>query len=97
MFQSFEGQTHVECFFGRAKRLWTVMGGRFRWAHDLFDDSVDLCILLTNEHIKRSQLTDDDAVFVRRLRFARETANEQRDQKRRQQQTSYRARRRQRF
>ncbi len=50
----------VEQFFGRVWKLWKVARGVYRWDHRHFDVDIDVCILLTNEHIKRHDLVELD-------------------------------------
>lgn len=50
----------VERFFGRLCQLWRICRGRYQWAHERFDSDIDICILLTNEHIKRNRLEEID-------------------------------------
>ena len=50
----------VECFFGRMKHLWRICHTVYRSAHEHFDADINICVFLTNEHIRGSRLEMDD-------------------------------------
>jgi hypothetical protein len=55
----------VECFFGRLKHLWQICHNIYRLSHQFFDQDIDICLWLTNEHIKHNHLSmDDHRVFL---------------------------------
>lgn len=47
--------------------LWEVAGGVYRWDHKNFDTHISNTILLTNEHIRHSQLTELDYEYHKKL------------------------------
>lgn len=86
----------VEQFFGRSKKLWGVMREVYRWDHSHFDDDINLCILLTNEHIERFQQppAPSDGDFERQQIGMRISVFEEFREKRKKQMAEYRARKR---
>jgi len=94
----------VECFFGRLQKLWAVLRDvyrsafqintiltytYFRWDHTHFDKDFDLCVLLTNEHIRANRISPEDRLFLEQLNSIRQEAVEGKAKKRRLQQQQY--------
>lgn len=73
---------HVECFFGRLQSLWGVVRDVYRWDHETFDADVDICIMLTNEHIQHHSLEEIDAQFFRQVAQQRRIVAEEKKRKR---------------
>ena len=43
-------------FYGRMKMMWAIMRNTFRWDHEQYDRVVQVCVALTNFHIRHSPL-----------------------------------------
>lgn len=72
----------VECFFGRLKHLW-LMCTVYRSAHIHFNSDIDICILLTNEHIKGKPLhLGDQRSFLAHIAQQRQESEEKKAKKR---------------
>lgn len=56
-------RVHVECFFGRLKKMWAIATKRYKYDHSHFDDDIDLCILLTNESIEKTHLLPEESRY----------------------------------
>ncbi|OAF69515.1 hypothetical protein A3Q56_02685, partial [Intoshia linei] len=50
----------VERFFGRLKQIFSVFSRIYRYDHQNFDIDFDNAVLLTNEFICKTELTEDD-------------------------------------
>ena len=66
--------------------MWALFRNRYRFDHGKFDTDFDNCILLTNEIIRQSGLTDSDikfyhALLVRTTTQEEEKTKKQKDQK----------------
>lgn len=59
----------VEQFFGRLTSLFPIARNKYIWDHSLFDLIIDICILLTNEHIKFRQLSEEDGTFFQQIKM----------------------------
>jgi hypothetical protein len=57
----------VEMFFGRMKNLFKFAAITYRLDHAKFDMHMNNIILLTNENIKRENLTEEDITFHREM------------------------------
>ena len=57
----------VEQFFGRLTKLWDILSGVFCFDHDHFDLDFNICVLLTNEHIRNHDSKKVDYRFYRAL------------------------------
>lgn len=87
----------VEQFFGRLTGLWGIVRHTYKYDHQSFDADIDMCILLTNEHIRYARLTMEDAEFYRSFLSERIRQKEQRQEKRQREQENYRLRRQAKF
>jgi hypothetical protein len=85
----------VECFFGRMKKLWAITSKVYRLDHTKFDDDFDICLLLTNEHIRNHQLNNEDKEFYDHWLEARKVAAEERKRKEDESREKYRTAKRQ--
>jgi hypothetical protein len=70
-----------------------------RWDHNHFDEDIDMCVLLANEHIHNNatSLTAQEAVFYKRAMTQRKEEQEEKTQTRRISQAAYRQRKKQRI
>jgi hypothetical protein len=75
-------RVHVECFFGRMYKLWGVIRNIYKWDHDFFDLDFENCAMLTNEHIRANQLTEEDRIFYRKYLSSRVSEAERKQAKR---------------
>ena len=82
----------VENFFGRLSSLWGVMTNKYRWKEDSYDMIFEMCLALTNLHIKFNPLRAEDLSFYDALQNFLYDIGSQRVQKRRNSQRSYRRR-----
>lgn len=57
----------IERWFGRQQSLWHIIRGPYRWDHTHLDTDFEVCGLLTNEHIRRLDLQEQDREFYKRL------------------------------
>ncbi|OAF66723.1 hypothetical protein A3Q56_05543 [Intoshia linei] len=53
----------VERFFGRLKISFSIFSLTYRYDISHFNVDFDICVLLTNEIISRTQLTDNDIIY----------------------------------
>ncbi|OAF68928.1 hypothetical protein A3Q56_03301 [Intoshia linei] len=60
-------RSFVERFFGRLKQAFSVFSGIYRYNHQNFDIDFDNTVLLTNELICKTELTDDDQKYQKKL------------------------------
>jgi hypothetical protein len=74
--------------------LWKVISDVYRWSHEHFDVDVDVCVMLTNEHIRNHDLSEFDAEFYRQLAAYRKEVAETRKRKREEAAKRYRNNRR---
>ena len=86
----------IEQFFGRLKSLWSIFRKPYRYSHEKFDMDFDICVLLTNEHIKSNFLQECDQIFHHNLHNIRRLQQESKDKKNREQVSKSRQRKRQR-
>ena len=87
----------VEQFFGRLKSLWSMFRKPYRYSHDKFDMDFDICVLLTNEHIKVNFLQNNDQIFYRNLLNISTLEQEKKKKKKQDQMIASRTRKRQRL
>ncbi len=77
----------VEQFFGRLKSCWRILANTYRMDHANFDTDADNCILLTNELIKISNLSDVDLrAYKRNVELRKAEAIQKYERKRKAQQ-----------
>jgi len=79
----------VEQFFGRVWKLWKAARGPYKWDHAHFDADIDLCILLTNEHMRNHNLTNIDYEFRQAVLALTEHEQESKIEKRKCSQKRY--------
>jgi len=82
----------VECFFGWLKQTWALFHNRYHFDHAKFDTDFDNCILLTNEIICQSRLTDSDIKFYHALLVCTTTQEEERTKKQKDQKVTFQKR-----
>lgn len=82
-------RTPIEQFFGRLQQLWPILRNCYRWDHRHFDDDFTICVLLTNEHIRRLELSELDFSFKHKLALARHLFVEEKQRKRKEQVKRY--------
>lgn len=87
----------VERFFGRMKRLWKLTANVYKMELDFFDMDVENCALLTNEHIQKLSLNDEDYKYLKILELNSRTKNENRQMKRYEQKNIYMQKKKRRF
>ena len=58
----------VENFFGRLNGLWEVTSRKYRWAEEIYDPILHLCVALTNIHIFWHPLRDQDGERYQQVR-----------------------------
>jgi hypothetical protein len=63
-------------------KSWAIVGYLYRWDHEHFDIDFENVCLLTNERIRRNQLTQLDYEFYRNLLNARYTRKLEQGEKR---------------
>ena len=90
-------RVHVECFFGRMHMLFKFARSRYRMDHVMFDDHFDAMLLLTNEHLRRNQLADEDIALRNNHIQTRIRQVEDKAQKKRLQSQTYAANKRRRM
>ena len=90
-------RVHVECFFGRIHLLFKFARIRYKMDHSMFDDHFDAMLLLTNEHLRRNELSADDIAFRNNHIQTRIRQVEERAQKKRNQSQTYAANKRRRM
>jgi len=72
----------VECYFGRLKQLWKIFNYCYRLNHTYFDDDFEICVYLTNEHIQRTALHNEDAIYYKRWLLQKRSENKEKIEKR---------------
>ena len=87
----------MEHFFGRINGLWEVISRKYRWAEELYDPLRHLCVALTNIHIFRHPLRDQDGERYQQLRNKWFTLGEGMVKKRKLNQQRYRDKRQRRL
>ena len=63
-----ESRVRIEMFFGRLKQSWHIIKNKYRLTHKNLEMDFDLCVYLTNELIKRRELTSEDRTFYKQLK-----------------------------
>lgn len=58
-------RVHIECWFGRLKKLWKFAREVYKLDHKDFDNHFEILLYLTNEHIKNTSLAGADADYYR--------------------------------
>ena len=58
----------VKNFFGQMNGLWEVTSRKYRWAQELYDPILRLCVALTNIHILWHPLRDQDGERYEQVR-----------------------------
>jgi hypothetical protein len=84
----------VERFFGHMTSHWAITRNTYRYSHENFDDDMDICILLTNEHLKIHNTSEQDGKFFQSLMVQRMKEFEKKEEKRRAQLKNYATKRR---
>jgi len=79
----------VEHFFGRLKGLWGILRETYRWDHSHFDDDFDICVLLTNEHIRVHELLHQDYKMHKQILSSQKDAFETKERKRKLKEVRY--------
>ena len=87
----------VEQFFGRLKSLWSLFRKPYRHLHEKLDMDFDMCVLLTNEHIKVNLLQNSDQLFYRNLETMTKLEQEKKRKRNQEQVKASRTRKRQRL
>jgi hypothetical protein len=54
-----------ENFYGRMKKLFKIMEDKWRWDEKWYSKTFEICVALTNYHIKKYPLRNEDGVFYR--------------------------------
>ena len=55
-----------ENFFGRMKAKWKITDHKWTFDKAFFPKVIDMCVALTNFHIKLHELRDDDGIYYRK-------------------------------
>ena len=55
----------IERYFGRMNLLWGIMAKQFKWAEEIYDSVVTICVALTNFHITLNSLNEQNAEYYR--------------------------------
>ena len=79
----------VECFFGRLLASSGVLRGVYRWHHGHFDDDFTIGCCLVNERLHNSSLNQGNQQTYKGLLMERIRVAEEKERKRRAQQTAY--------
>lgn len=87
----------VENYFGRLCSLWGLMHKRFCWNFDKYYDWHRLAVALTNFHIMKHPLRDEDGEFWKRVHFNMAEISESKAKKRKLTQRKYQMNRKQRL
>lgn len=87
----------VEQWFGRLKKLWKFARTVYKLDHSEFDSHFLILSLLTNEHIRVNNLTEEDRIYYLNLLKEQRERYEQRRRKRHAQAEKYREKKRQRI
>ena len=72
----------VEQFFGRNWKLWKIARSQYRWDISKFDETIDIALLLTNEHIALCSANRIDRVMCHQIRKERKSGGERRVKRR---------------
>ena len=65
--EAFKSIHPIERFFGRMKKIWRITSIPYKYDLQYFNDDIDNCIYLTNEHIKTRNLEMIDFQYQRQL------------------------------
>jgi hypothetical protein len=84
----------VENFFGRLCSLWEVCSRKYRWSEALYDRIFITCVALTNFHIQKHPLRNEDVEFYKRRKNEMTLLYEEKARKRQLTQQRYRDNRR---
>ena len=84
----------VENYLGRLCSMWGVMDRKWKWAEDNYDDVFRLCLGLTNLHIHRKPLREEDLAGFQQVKNRNRVIGTDRAASRRAIQKRYRDRRR---
>lgn len=87
----------VEKFFGIMGTLWAMMGRKYRWSELKYDVIMRMCLALTNLHICKHPLRDEDGFSYRNLRRSLSHIEDETSERRQRQQKKYRDQRRSRI
>ena len=83
----------VENYFGRLLTLWSVLSHKWKWSEDLYDSVLNICVGLTNVHIKMNPLRHSDCEFFQKYRNGLHEIGQSNVEKRRLAQRRYRQKR----
>ena len=72
-----------ENFYGRMKKLFKIMEGKYKWDEDTCSTVFNVCAALTNYHIMKYPLRNEDGIYYKVV--LKSYADEQLDKKRKQQ------------
>jgi len=84
----------VENYFGRLCSLWEICSRKYRWSEALYDPIFKLCVALTNYHIEKHPLRNEDLEYFTRRKNEMMVLSEERVRKRQSTQQRYRDNRR---
>ena len=79
------------------QKLWAIVRGTYHWDHEHFDLDYNICVLLTNENIAKTQLEEADRLFYLQVLEVRKKHQEAISHKRKEQLQSYHQRKKQRI
>ena len=57
----------IERYFGRMNLLWGIMAKQYRWAEEIYDSVVTICVALTNFHITLNPLNVQDEEYYKTI------------------------------
>ena len=71
-----------ENFYGRLKKLFKIMEEKFRWDENMYGTVMQICVALTNYHIMKYPLRNEDGVYYRAVlkKYALEALDKKRKQ-----------------
>jgi hypothetical protein len=72
-----------ENFYGRMKKLFKIMEGKFKWDEESYSTVFKVCAALTNYHIMKYPLRNEDGIYYKVV--LKSYADEQLEKKRKQQ------------